>query len=144
MAIILISVIEDSPGLKPVIGSKRILALQDSLETIIEISLTNPARQQYRMHAAISAFPSFHFYEGRLQNDDSVCCRSPGLLQSPVEAKSASMLFWDFGPAESAPALGAQAGPRSSGDHTLLLGAWAAPAERILPQSKQIQQYKEI
>lgn len=52
---------------------------------------------QYRMHPEISAFPSQHFYGGRVRDDESVQRHPPSLLRHPRdEGRAMGIMAWDM------------------------------------------------
>lgn len=95
----------DHCQLGPVITEKRAAAAglgQSMFERLVALGV-RPIRLQvqYRMHPALSAFPSVTFYEGTLQNGVSANDRRSSLADFPWVAPEHPMIFWSqTGPEE--------------------------------------------
>lgn len=95
----------DHCQLGPVITEKRAAAAglgQSMFERLVALGI-RPIRLQvqYRMHPALSYFPSTTFYEGTLQNGVSADDRKPSLSEFPWVDIGHPMIFWSqTGPEE--------------------------------------------
>lgn len=95
----------DHCQLGPVITEKRAAAAglgQSMFERLVALGV-RPIRLQvqYRMHPALSHFPSNTFYEGTLQNGVSAEDRKPSLSEFPWVDVAHPMIFWaQTGPEE--------------------------------------------
>lgn len=95
----------DHCQLGPVITDKRAAGAglgQSMFERLVALGL-RPIRLQvqYRMHPALSDFPSNTFYEGTLQNGVSADDRKPSLSEFPWVDIAYPMVFWSqTGPEE--------------------------------------------
>lgn len=95
----------DHSQLGPVITEKRAAAAglgQSMFERLVALGI-RPIRLQvqYRMHPALSAFPSITFYEGTLQNGVSADDRKSSLAEFPWVDTAQPMVFWSqTGPEE--------------------------------------------